>query len=315
MQYDGLFVPEAVHDGLLAAQAALAATERLHVATSVLVAFARSPMTVAVAAWDLASTYAGRFELGLGSQVRGNVERRFSMAFDPPVTRMREYVASLRAIWRAFQSGEPLSFEGSVYRFTRLQPFFNPGPIEHPDIPIFLGAVMPRMTELAGEVADGLMTHPTNSSPRYIDEVIASRMKRGAGRRDDGVTAVVISQCLVATGPDEPTVAERREEYRRLLGFLYSTPAYWPSLELYGWAELGPKLRQSARDGHWQEMAALIDDEILDTIIPSGPYETVVDELRRRFGNSVSHITVPLPADPGHDDAHAAAIARLRARI
>src|SRR5262249_43190201 len=159
-----------VHDGLLLSQAVLRATTRLHAATSVLVAFPRSPMLVAIAAWDLAAMSDGRFELGLGSQGRGNIEPRYSTPWTAPGARMREYVLALRAIFASFQHGAPLAFEGAHYRFTRLQPFFNPGPIAHPDVPIFLGAVQPKMTALAGEVADGLMTHPTNTSPRHLRE-------------------------------------------------------------------------------------------------------------------------------------------------
>ena len=180
MGYDGLNVPDAVHDGLLAAQAALRATTRLRVATSVLVCFPRSPMNAAHAAWDLQAFSGGRFELGLGTQVRGNIVGRYSTPWTPPVPRMREYVQSLRAIWDCWQSGGPLEFQGEHYRFTRMQPFFNPGPIEHPAIPIFLGAVGPKMTALVGEVADGIMTHPTNGAPRYLREVTLPEMAKGA---------------------------------------------------------------------------------------------------------------------------------------
>jgi probable F420-dependent oxidoreductase len=180
--YDGLCVPDAVHDGLLLCHAALRVTTRLHTATSVLVAFPRSPMLIAIAAWDLAAASGGRFELGLGTQVRGNIERRYSTPWTAPVARMREYVKSLREIFRSFQTGAPLAFEGEHYRFTRLQPFFNPGPIAHPEIPIFLGAVGPKMTELAGEVGDGMMTHPTNSAPRYLREATRPALATGARR-------------------------------------------------------------------------------------------------------------------------------------
>src|SRR4030095_11578180 len=147
--YDGLCVPDAVHDGLLLSQAALRVTTRLHTATSVLVAFPRSPMPGAHGGWDLAALSGGRFELGLGTQVRGNIERRYSTPWTAPVARMREHVLSLREIWRACPSGDgQLAFEGESFRLTRLQPFFNPGPIAHPEIPIWLGAVGPRMTEL-----------------------------------------------------------------------------------------------------------------------------------------------------------------------
>ena len=180
--YDGLNVPEAVHDGLLAAATALQATTRLRVATSVLVAFPRSPMSVAHAAWDLRETSGGRFDLGLGSQVKGNIVGRYSTPWVAPVPRMREYVEALRAIFASWQQGAALSFEGEHYRFTRMQPFFNPGPIDAPDIPIYLGAIGPGMTGLVGEVADGMVCHPTNTAPRYLREVVMPRIASGAAR-------------------------------------------------------------------------------------------------------------------------------------
>ena len=180
--YDGLCVPEAVHDGLTAATLALHATTRLRVTTSVLVAFPRSPMTTAVAAWDLQELSGGRFELGLGSQVRGNITRRYGVEWTPPAPRMREYVGALKAIFRCWQDGGELCFEGEHYQLTRMQPFFRPDPLEHPAPAIFLGGIGPAMTALAGEVSDGLMTHPTNTAPRYIREVVAPRLARGAGR-------------------------------------------------------------------------------------------------------------------------------------
>ena len=264
--YDGINVPEAVHDGLLAAGAALAATSRIHVATSVLVAFPRSPMAVAHGAWDLQQSSGGRFQLGLGSQVRGNIVRRYSVPWTAPVPRMREYVLSLRAIFDCWQNDAPLEFEGEHYQFTRMQPFFNPGPIEHPELPIFLGGVGPHMTALAGEVSDGLVTHPTNSAPRYLREVIRPRIEKGAARsgRKPEEVAMQLSP-LVATGATQEEALAERERWRELLTFLYSTPSYWPSLELFGWKERGEKLNALTREGKWQEMGGIVDDEMLET--------------------------------------------------
>lgn len=238
--YDGLNVPDAVHDGLLVAHEALRATTRLRVATSVLIVFPRSPMVVAVAAWDLQSVSRGRFELGLGTQVRGNIVGRYSTPWTSPVPRMREYIQSLRAIFASFQHGVPLRFEGEHYQFTKLQPFFNPGPIDHPDVPIFLGAVGPVMTALAGEVADGHMSHPTHSAPRVLKELTIPALERGAeraGRKPLDLDRMLAG--MVSTGGDAAELARQREKSRELLGFLYSTPAYWPALEIYGWGQIG----------------------------------------------------------------------------
>jgi len=312
--YDGLLVPEAVHDGLLAAGRALEATTRLRVATAVLVAFPRSPMAVAMAAWDLQEASGGRFELGLGSQVRGNIEGRYSTPWSAPVPRMREYVGALRAIFARWQEGAPLAFEGAHYRFTRMQPFFDPGPLEAGPPPVWLGAVGPAMTALAGEVADGLVTHPTNGSPPYLREVVRPRVEKGAARRGRDARAVRLLACpLVATGPDAATVAERREGARELLGFLYSTPAYWPSLERLGWRERGEALREHARASQWTEMKALVDDAMLDAFVPSAPHAEIAGRLRADFGDLCSDLAFPLPDDPAEDAAVTGVLERLRA--
>ncbi len=312
--YDGLAVPEAVHDGLTAATAALLATTRLRVATSVLVAFPRSPMAVAHAAWDLQEASAGRFELGLGSQVRGNIEGRYSTAWSAPVPRMREYVQSLRAIFERWQHGTPLHFEGEHYRFTRMQPFFDPGPLEHPEIPIFLGGVGPGMTALAGEVADGLVTHPTNTAPRYLREVVRPRVEKGAARvaRDSASVALMVSP-LVATGATQADALRAREEQRSLLAFLYSTPAYARSLELFGWSEIGERLHALSREGRWQEMPELVSDAMLDAFVPTAPWGEIADLLREWYNGLADRIAFSMPESPAHDDEAAEALKRLRA--
>jgi probable F420-dependent oxidoreductase len=312
--YDGLMVPEAVHDGLLAAGAALAATSRLRVATAVLVAFPRSPMAVAMAAWDLQEASGGRFELGLGSQVRGNVEGRYATPWSAPVPRMREYVGALRAIFARWQDGVPLAFEGEHYTFRRMQPFFDPGPLEAGPPPLWLGAVGPAMTALAGEVADGLLTHPTNTSPHFLREVALPRLAKGAARSGADVARVgVRAGPLVATGRDAAAVAERREWARGLLGFLFSTPAYSPSLELFGWKERGEQLREHARAGRWDAMTALVDDAMLDAFVPSGTYAEIAAVLEAAYGGLCAELTFPLPEDPADDAGVAPVIAKLRA--
>lgn len=311
--YDGLNVPEAVHDGLLAAGAALAATERLHVATSVLVAFPRSPMTVAHAAWDLQAASGGRFELGLGPQVRGNIVKRYSTSWSPPVPRMREYVQSLRAIFDCWQHGSTLDFQGQHYRFSRMQPFFQPGPLETQPPPIHLGGIGPGMLALAGELADGLMTHPTNTAPRYLREVIQPRLATGAarsGRRASDVKLMIGG--LVATAPSPEQTETQRHRARQLLGFLYSTPAYWRSLELLGHAHIGPRLRQRVAEGGWQELGAEIPDDLLDATVPSAPYAQIAETLKQWYGELSDWITFPVPDDPGWDREAARALERLR---
>ena len=311
--YDGLNVPDSVHDGLLVALMALQASERLRVATSVLIAFPRSPMTVAIAAWDLQELSGGRFELGLGSQVRGNIVGRYSTPWSPPVPRMREYIQSLRAIFDCWKSGTKLCFEGEHYQFTRMQPFFKPDPIEHPDVPIYAGGIGPGMVAMVGEVADGLMAHPTNTAPRYLREVILPRLALGAGRvaREPSSVELMIGP-LIVTGPDAETLAREREKTRQMLTFLYSTPSYWPSLEIFGWQDRGEKLHQLTREGRWGDMEGIIDDEMLSTFAPTGSYDEIVDVLNDCYADISSWITFPMPEDPAHDSLLAKVIERLR---
>jgi len=311
--YTGLQVPEAVHDGLLAAVLALEHTTRLRVATSVLLAFPRSPMVVAHAAWDLAALSGGRFELGLGSQVRGNLEKRFGVAWAPPVARMREYVGALRAIWRCWQEGAPLDFAGEHYRFGRMQPFFAPGPIEPGPPRIALGAVGPAMTRLAGEVADALVTHPTQACPELLRARVAPAVAEGERRagRARGACAVVAGG-FVATGPDAASVAVERERIREYLGFLYSTPQYAGALDLLGRPALGGELHALARAGRWGELAAHVDDALLDAVAPAAPYAEIAARLRAGLGGLCAGLCFPVPADPAHDRAARAAIEALR---
>jgi probable F420-dependent oxidoreductase len=313
MGYDGLLVPEAVHDGFLIAMAALSSTRRLRVVTSVLVAFPRSPMTTAIAAWDLQGESEGRFELGLGTQVRGNIVGRYSTAWAPPVPRMREYVESLRAIFDCFQTGEALEYEGEHYQFDRLQPFFDPGPLASGPPPILLGAVGPLMTQMAGGTADGLITHPTNSAPDYLARVILPRIAEGAsktGRSPDDCPLTTAG--FIATGRDAAAVAQSREAIRRQLAFLYSTPAYWPSLEHAGFGEVGRPLRELSKGGRWDEMAALVGDDMIDAIVPSGCYADIAKLLIEGFGSLTSRITFPVPDDPAADVEVAEVIAEIR---
>lgn len=313
MGFDGLQVPDAVHDGLLLSAMALHATRRLKVGTAVLVAFSRSPMNVAVAAWDLQAMSGGRFELGLGTQIRQNIEQRYSARWDAPVAQLREYVQALKAIFHSFQTGDRLNFEGEHYRFTRLQPFFNPGPIEHPDIPVLCGAVGPAMTRMVGRVADGMITHPTNTPSEYIRLVCLPRLQAGfeaAGRNPDSFRLMLGP--LVATGKDSDTVTTEWEKQRRLLGFLYSTPAYWPSLELFGWQDKGQQLLELTRADRWQDMSQIVTDPMLDKFVPRGNYDEIAAVIGERYAGLATHITFPMPDDPADDALAAAAIARLK---
>jgi probable F420-dependent oxidoreductase len=313
MGFTGLHVPDAIHDGLLLAAMALNATERLIVGTAVLVAFPRSPMITAIAAWDLQKMSNGRFEVGLGTQVKPNIEKRYSARWDSPVPQLREYVQAMKAIFHTFQTGERLCFEGEHYQLTKLQPFFNPGPIVHPDIPILCGAVGPAMTRMVGRIADGMITHPTNTPPEYIREVCLPRLQVGfekAGRSADDFSLVLGP--LIATGRSEADVAQSWEKQRNLLGFLYSTPAYWPSLELFGWQDKGQQLLDMTRSGDWGAMQDIVTDEMLAKFVPRGSYDEIAAVYKERYASLTRRITFPMPDDPADDERVAQVIAQLQ---
>jgi probable F420-dependent oxidoreductase len=309
--FAGLLVPEAVHDGFVTATLALQATTKLVVATSVALAFPRSPTVTAYAAWDLQSLSGGRFRLGLGSQVKGNVVARFGIEWKPPVRRMRDYVGALRALWRCWQEGSPLDYTSEHYRLSRMQPFFNPGPIEHGHIPIYIGAVNPQMIRLAGEIADGLMTHPTNTSARYLAERIRPLLEQGQRRASRERGAEVLASTFVATGPTADDVATERERIRQFLGFLYSTPQYRATLDLHGWSELGTRLHALSREGRWDELPAAIGDDVFDALVPSGTYAEIAGRIAQRYGGVVRAITLRMPDDEKADRMLADLVGRL----
>ena len=315
--FDGMNVPDGVHDGMLTATLALNATQKIKVATSVLVAFPRSPMTVAQACWDLQALSNGRFELGLGTQIKQNIEDRYSAVWQKPLTQMREYVLSLRAIFNSFETAAPLKFEGEFYHFKRLQPFFNPGPfVNHPP-PIYLGAVGEKMIALAAEVADGLMAHPTNTSPQYVEQKLKPQLQVGthkAGKSPQHVKLMLATQ--IAAGLTDEDVARRREKQRELMAFLYSTPAYWPSLELFGLQQgeegLGRQLQLLTRENKWQEMVKLINNDLLDKVIVSGRYDEIAGKLKMHYQHLSDWITFPIPEDATEDEATASVIKELQ---
>ena len=311
--FDGLHVAETVHDSTVVSALALDATERIQVRTAVTVAFARSPMVLAAAAWGLAASYGGRFQLGLGTQVRANLEGRFSVPWTEPVSRMREYVGTLRAMFEAFRTGGPLRYEGEHYRLTRLQPYFNPGPHPHPDPPVYLGAVNARMSELAGEVADGVVTHPTSSHPRFLREVTAPAIRAGlerAGRVPEQVEIVVSPAVITGRTPD--ALAAAREHQRAMLAFVYSTPAYRRALELAGVGGVGERLHELARAERWPDLPALMTDEALDALVPAGTYAELPAVLGEWFGGAASGLVLHPPPDPDDDAAFGEVVAAVR---
>ncbi|WP_406294101.1 TIGR03617 family F420-dependent LLM class oxidoreductase [Embleya sp. NBC_00888] len=300
--FDGLHVAETVHDAFAAALLALEHTERLVVRTSVALAFVRSPLLTAYGAWDLARFSGGRFQLGLGSQVRQNIEDRYGMPWSPPVARMRDYVGAVRAAFEAFRTGEPPAYEGPHHRLTRMQPYFNPGPDPDTVAPrILLGGVGRAMCALAGELADGLVTHPTNSGPRWLATVARPALAEGIARAALPRTVELVAGTQLIAGPDRAALDAERERQRRLFAFLYSTPAYRATLDLYGWGELQDRLRVMVRRDDWSQLARHVTDEVLDTLVPMAVYEELPALITERWGGLADAVTVPLPVDPADD--------------
>jgi probable F420-dependent oxidoreductase len=301
--YDGLQVAETIHDAFAAALLAAEHTERIVIRTSVALAFVRSPTLTAYAAWDLARFSRGRFQLGLGTQIRQNIEDRYGMPWGDPVGRMREYAGALRALFTSFRDGKPPSFHGEHYRITRMQPYFNPGPDPSTTPPpLYLGGVNAGICTLAGEVADGFVTHPTNSSPRYLETICRPALEAGAlgaGRTLDDLELVCGTQVIAGSNP--AALDLERERQRRLFAFLYSTPAYRRSLELYGWEELAGELQALIRAQEWDTLHRVVTDEVLDTFVPTATFEELGPLLAVRFAGLADAVLVAPPADPADD--------------
>jgi probable F420-dependent oxidoreductase len=311
--FDGLHVPETVHDSFIVAQLAAATTERLLLRTSVALAFPRSPMITAIAAWDVQDLAGGRFQLGIGTQVRGNIEGRFSVPWSDPVGRIGDYVDALQAIFEAFTTRGELHHEGPHYRFTRLQPYFNPGPVTGGAPPIWLGGVGPKMWHLAGARAAGIVTHPTNSDPLYLRDVCLPALRAGevAAGRPAGRAQVMVGTSMI-TGRDNGAVAAERERQRQLLAFLYSTPAYRPALEARGLAGVHERLHHMSLQKQWDDLAHVLTDAIVDQLVPCAPYAELAGVLKDRYGGWVDGLRLTLPPDPSDDELIAAVVAQLR---
>lgn len=314
MGFDGVMAPDVMTDGFLAAQAAIAATREIRIATSAVVAFARSPMVVAVAAWNLQALSQGRFHLGLGPLIRTNIVEKYGMPWSAPAPRMREYVQALRALFDCWQNGTRLDYRGEHYRLTRMQAFVSPPPIEHPEIPLHMAAIGPHMTAVAGELADALITHPTNVSPRFLREKTRPGLSRGAARggRDPSAVRLFVNP-LIATGTDAATVRAEREKQRMLLATLYSTPSYWPSLELHGWRERGERLNDRVRANRWDDLAELVSDEMLDVLIVTAGYGDLPGALREKYAGVADAYVLALPAEARDDEAIGRVIRALKA--
>jgi len=281
--YDGAISVDTSHDPFLPLALAAEHSERVELLTSVAIALARSPMTVAYTAHDLQVLSRGRMILGLGSQIKPHIEKRFSMTWSAPAPRMREFILAVRAIWQAWNTGERLDFRGRFYQHTLMTPFFSPPPSPYGPPRVFLGALGDRMCEVSGEVSDGVLIHPFTTAAYLRDRQLPA-IERGlarAGRaREDFQVGI---SPFVVTGPYQQAMEAMRQATRQQVAFYGSTPAYRPVLEYHGWGDAQDELNALSKRGRWTEMADVITDEILDAFTVQAPYDEVVDALAQRY--------------------------------
>jgi probable F420-dependent oxidoreductase len=295
--FDGAWSTENLHDPFLPLALAATRTRRIELGPSVAIAFARNPMVVATIAHDLAEASEGRFVLGLGSQVRPHIEKRYSMPWSRPAARMAEFVSALRAIWRCWDQGEPLAFRGEFYRHTLMTPFFSPEPARFGPVRVYLAAVGPLMTSVAGEVADGVLLHPFTTE-RFLTEVTLPALERGmarAGRLPPGGSATDVADFEIGLSSfvafDDADVAL----VRRQIAFYGSTPAYRPVLDLHDRGELQERWNRLSKEGRWDDMTALVDDELLDSMAAVGSPAEVAAQLLARWGGLAHRIRFNTP--------------------
>ncbi len=303
MGFDGVWSFEANHDPFLPLGLAAQATQRLEIGTNIAVAFARSPFATAMVAWDLQRGSAGRFRLGLGTQVRAHVERRFSMPFDRPAARVKDYILCLRAIWDNFQNGTKPGYEGEFYRFRLMNPFFDPGPIDSPDIPVYLAGVNPTMCRTAGEVADGFHVHPFHSVA-YLKDVVRAGLDEGAKTRGKSVDDLELyAPVFAVSGETQAEEDAAAQEVRRQISFYASTPNYRHVLDFHGYGGLGESLSQMARRGEWKRMEAEIGDELVELFSVVAKPAALPRALRQRYAGLLGRVSLyfPISAEEGSE--------------
>jgi probable F420-dependent oxidoreductase len=308
--FDGIAIQDNKDDPYVIATLGLHATTRITAATSVAIAFPRSPAVTAATAWSLARLSNGRFILGLGSQVKGHIERRFGMKWSAPGPWMRDYIAAIRAQWSGWQAGTPVRHHGPHYTIDLNVPVFTPAPLECGPIPIHLAAVNPYMCQVAGEVADGLRVHPI-CTPHYIETVIMPAVRRGAAKVGRDLDEFVVGvKPLVATAATAQELALKVEEIRGRIAFYGSTPAYAAALNAHGLETLAQDLNTLSRAQRWPDMAALISDDVLHQYAVIGRYDEIVTKIKARYGHLANLIEFSIPVRTPEDEAVLAAMVR-----
>jgi len=297
--YHGGFTFEGRHDPFLPLSVAAGQTERLELITAIAIAFARNPMTLANMAYDLQLQSGGRFILGLGSQIRPHIERRFSSVWSRPAARMREFVLAIRAIWASWEEDAKLDFRGDFYTHTLMTPVFNPGPNPHGLPKIFLAGVGPKMTQVAGEVADGFFIHPFHT-PDFLEQVTKPALEAGLAKSSRGLADLEIScQVMIAAGDDDEELETAMNGARAQISFYASTPAYRGVLECHGMGDLQTELNALSKSGGWLEMAGRIPDELIERIAIVGSKSSVAAQVRARYGEFADRISLVSPFSAG----------------
>ncbi len=294
--YYSLLMEETKDDPFQILSLAASQTSRVKLGTSVAIAFARSPFTLAQSAWTAHRISGGRFELGIGSQVKGHIRRRHGLQWHPPGQWMKDYVGALRAIWQSWQKEEPLEYESKHYKLNLSVPLFTPSPIDFAPIPIHVAAVNPGMFEVAFEIAEGVRLHPV-CGPRYISEVLLPRINK---KKSDGFE--VCLKPLIATAKDEEGLVARKEVARQRLAFYLSTPAYAKAFDVFQLQDLCQEMNQLSRTNRWAEMSELVSDELLEEIVIVALYDDLASKIHERFGLLLDRIEVSIPVDSEQDE-------------
>ena len=301
--FDALNTHETQHDPFFPLVLAAEHTQRITLGTNVAIAFPRSPMITANIGYDLQRLSNGRFRLGLGPQVKGHNERRFSVPWSAPAPRLREYVQALRAIWDCWNGGGSLNFQGQHYTFTLMTPFFRPPPIAHPHIPVYLSAVGPGMCRLAGEVADGLRLHPL-CSVKYLSDVILPNVEAGARATGRSLADVdLVCGGFLIPADDDQAIRSGKAAVAQRIAFYASTRTYQPVLDIHGWGHLTAKFHELSIQNRWREMPELVSDAMLEAFAAIGPPEAAARDVLTRYGATCSAVSLDMPPGTAEDDA------------
>ncbi|MBZ0276449.1 MAG: TIGR03617 family F420-dependent LLM class oxidoreductase [Anaerolineae bacterium] len=288
--FSGLWTAETAHNPFLPLTHAAAATGRISLGTAIAVAFPRSPMVMAQMAWDLAEQSGGRFILGLGTQVKPHITKRFSTEWAAPAPRMREYIESMRAIWNTFQTGVPLRYTGEHYRFTLMTPFFSPPPMPHSDIPVYIAGVNEVLCRLAGELCQGFHVHPFHTV-RYLKELIIPNIEAGAARAGRSRADISLTCAnFVVTGRNADEMQQSMMMTKTQIAFYASTPSYGSVMDMHGWSDVAARLNQMSREGKWTEMWQEISDEMLHEIAVVAPPDELPHKLKERYDGLLDRV-------------------------